>query len=175
MPLVWVTGNSGVGKSTVCTKLRDLGHEAFDADEDGYSHWIDRLTSLPVIDQPDPLPEGWLDDFGWQISREQVEALRNHSPNRIVFLCGSAENEAEVRDLFDLIVCIVIDDEALKNRLAARTTNDFGKNPEELEAALYWNPREERIYRRLGATILDGEQPITTVAQAVLRAAHLLL
>jgi dephospho-CoA kinase len=36
--LVWVTGNSGVGKSTVCALLKSLGELAFDADWEGYSH-----------------------------------------------------------------------------------------------------------------------------------------
>jgi dephospho-CoA kinase len=44
--LVWVTGNSVTGKSTVCGVLRARGHVAFDTDEDGFSRWIDRATEL---------------------------------------------------------------------------------------------------------------------------------
>jgi dephospho-CoA kinase len=32
MPLVWVTGSSGVGKSTVCALLKSRGELAVDAD-----------------------------------------------------------------------------------------------------------------------------------------------
>ncbi|WP_173083207.1 hypothetical protein [Phytohabitans rumicis] len=39
---------------------------------------------------------------------------------RIAFLCGSVENEADVRDLFDLVVCLVIDEDTLRHRLATR-------------------------------------------------------
>lgn len=172
MALVWVTGNSGAGKSTVCELLTDLGQHAVDADEDGYSHWADRSTGQPLAHWPDPVPAGWLDRFGWQLSRAKVEALAAGWRDRVAFLCGSAENEAQVRDLFDLIVCIVIDDETLTARLAARTTNSFGKNPEELAAALYWNPREEKKYRRLRAVIIDGHPPAPQVASAVLAAAR---
>jgi hypothetical protein len=42
-------------------------------------------------------------------------------------------------DLFDLVVCLVADDETLRRRLQARTTNAFGKHPEELAATLRWN------------------------------------
>jgi len=55
-----------------------------------------------------------------------------------------------VRDLFDLVVCLVVDNETLRDRLLTRTTNVFGKHPEELAAALECNDGEESAYRRLG-------------------------
>lgn len=72
MPLVWVTGNSGAGKSSVCALLRRLGYAAFDTDDDGYSGWVDRSTGDPIVDPPDPVPEGWLYSFGWQIDRAKA-------------------------------------------------------------------------------------------------------
>ena len=170
MALVWVTGNSGTGKSILCTVLEERGHLAVDTDEDGYCHWVDRETGRPVVDPPDPVPDGWLDDFGWRISRAKLEALAIQSRDRKVFVCGSAENEAEVLDLFDFLVCLVVDDETLKQRLASRTTNDFGKNPEELAAALCWNPRQEEKYGRLGATIIDGRSSAAEVADVTIAA-----
>jgi hypothetical protein len=88
------------------------------------------------------------------------------------FLCGSAENEAEVRDLFDLLLCLVVDDETLRQRLQTRTTNAFGQNAEGLAAAPTANNHAESIYRRLGATIIDGTRPSAEVTDAVLAAAH---
>jgi hypothetical protein len=57
-----------------------------------------------------------------------------------------------VWDLFDLL---------------SRTTNAFGKHPEELAAALEANDRAESRYRRLGATIIDGRAPPGEVADAI--------
>ncbi len=37
--LVWVTGLSGTGKSSIAQRLRDLGHRGIDADDDGISGW----------------------------------------------------------------------------------------------------------------------------------------
>lgn len=87
------------------------------------------------------------------------------------FLCGLAEDEEAVRDLFDQIICLVADNETIRNRLETRTTNPFGKHPEELAAALGWNHDVESRYRRLGATIIDGTQPPADVADAILAAA----
>ena len=93
MSLVWVTGNSGVGKSTICELLKNRGESAVDADWEGYSHWVDRVSGQLVDDPPYPVPVGWLDRFGWLISRTQVEALAARAHDTTVFLCGSAENE----------------------------------------------------------------------------------
>ncbi|MFF9772290.1 AAA family ATPase [Streptomyces sp. NPDC013978] len=170
MTVVWVTGNSGTGKSTVCEVLRARGHVALDADEDGFSRWIDRATGEVVTDPPYPVPGGWLDRYGWAIVRERVETLVEESRSRIAFLCGSAENEADVLDLFDVIVCLVINDDILRHRLATRTTNPFGHHPEELAAALKWNPRMRPIYESRGATIIDASKPVTEVADSVVAA-----
>lgn len=172
MPLVWVTGISGAGKSAVCELLKRTGRVAFDADDDGISRWVDRQTGAVVDDPPYPAPPGWLDRYGWVIVRERVAVLAEESGGRVTFLCGSAENEATVRDLFDLTVCLVIDDDTLRHRLATRTTNAFGRNPEELAAALWWNPRMRSRYERQGAVIVDATHPLTEVTDAVLDAAR---
>jgi len=76
-----------------------------------------------------------------------------------------------VWDLFDLVVCVVVDNETVRDRLLTRTTNSFGKHPEELAAALEQNAGLESTYRRLGATIIDGRRPPAEVADAILAAA----
>lgn len=171
MPLVWVTGTSGVGKSTVCALLKSLGQLTVDADWEGYNHWVDRTSGQVVVDPPDPVPVGWLDRFAWRISRAQVEALAARTHDNTAFLCATVENETDVWDLFDLVVCLVIDNETLRDRLLTRTTNTFGKHPEELAAALEHNDDVEPTYRRLGATIIDGTKPPAEVADAILAAA----
>lgn len=170
MPLVWVTGNSGTGKSTACAFLKSAGHSAFDADWEGYNHWVGRADGNAVTDPPYPVPAGWLDRFAWKIDRAKVEALAARTHGETAFLCGSAENEAEVRDLFDLVICLVTDNDTLLGRLQARTTNAFGQHPEELAAVLQWNDTEESRYRALGATIIDGGQPVADVVAAILAA-----
>lgn len=170
--LVWVTGSSGVGKSTVCALLKGLGELAVDADWDGYNHWVDRTSGQVVVDPPDPVPAGWLDRFAWHISRAEVEALVTRTYDKTAFLFGCVENEADVWNLFDLVVCVVVDNETLRDRLLTRTTNSFGQHPEELAAALEHSDRAESTYRRLGATIIDGTRPPADVADAILAAAR---
>jgi hypothetical protein len=171
MPLVWVTGSSGVGKSTVCALLKSCGELAVDADWEGYCHWFDRTSGQVVTNPPDPVPAGWLERFGWKIDRAEVESLSKRTYNKTAFLCGTAENEEVVRDLFDHLICLVADNETIRNRLETRTTNAFGRHPEELAAALRWNDGAEARYQRLGATIIDGTRPPTEVVDSILLAA----
>jgi hypothetical protein len=171
VPFAWITGNSGVGKSTACAILRDSGHLAFDADDEGFSRWVGRTTGEVVADPPYPVPAGWLDQFGWEIDRARVEGLAELARERRLFLFGSVENEADVRDLFDVIVCVLVDDDQiLRDRLVNRTANAFGQNPEELRAALQWNPRMRSVYGRLGAIFVDGTQPPERVAAEIANA-----
>jgi hypothetical protein len=171
MPLVWVTGSSGVGKSTVCALLKSRGEMAVDADFEGFSHWVDRTSGQIVTDPPNPTPGGWLDRFAWRISRAKVATLSTSMFDKTAFLCGAAENEEAVWDLFEHKVCLVVDNETLRDRLGTRTTNPFGKHPQELAAALGWNEDVEATYRRLGATMIDGTQSPSAVADAILAAA----
>lgn len=168
MGLVWVTGNSGSGKSSVCRALTNQGHRAIDADWEGFNHWIHRRTGEVVADPPYPVPPGWLEHFAWTISIDRVQALASTAGSEATFLCGSAENEVDVWRYFDLAVCLVIDDETLRQRLATRTTNEFGKHPDELDAALGWNKVVEGEYRDLGATIIDATRPLFEVVREVL-------
>ena len=171
VPLVWVTGTSGVGKSTVCALLKSRGQLAVDADWEGYNHWADRTSGQVVVNPPYPAPAGWLDCFAWRISRAEVEALAARTHDRTAFLCGTVENEVDVWDLFDLVVCVVVDDETLRDRLLTRTTNAYGNHPDELAAALGHNDGIECTYRRFGATIIDGTRSPAEVADAILAAA----
>ena len=168
---MWVTGTAGVGKSTVCAALRSRGHLAIDADWEGYNRWVDRRSGEIVADPPYPVPAGWLDRYAWRIIRAKVEALVERAREETAFLCGYVENEEEVRDLFELVVCLVADAETIRDRLQTRATNAFGRHPEELAAALDLAERIEAMYRSRRATIIDARRPAEDVADAVLAAA----
>jgi dephospho-CoA kinase len=167
--LVWITGVSGTGKSTVRLELARRGYQSFDTDEDGIAVWRLRTTGEQVHDPGDGNhPDTWLRDHGWTISRTRVEELALLANDRVVFLCGSVENEDEVRDLFHTVICLVLDDSTLKERLANRTTNKFGKAPVELEAILQWNRTIEATYRDFGALVINADQPLDDIVDQVL-------
>jgi gluconate kinase len=172
VPLVWITGVSGSGKSSVCEALKEQGRVAVDADSEGLSQWVHRVTGEPVVNPPYPVPAGWLRDFGWRVRPEAVESLEGRLASEVGFLCGGFENDDDVWPHFDRVVCLAVDEATLRARLTCRTTNHFGKHPEELQAALGWRLVVENQYRERGAVIVDATQPLNVVVAQVLAAAE---
>ena len=149
----------GCGEVHGCAGIGESGELAIEADWDGYSRWVDRgerTARCRTSVSGDPRMAGAVCLAHQSTADRRLSAKTGR---RTAFLCGSAENEAEVRDLFALVICLMVDDKTLRDRLRTRTTNAFGRNPEEFAAALAANCRAESEYRRLGATIIDGTLP----------------
>lgn len=154
----------------MCALLKAQGCLAIDADWEGINCWVSRATGERVAHRPHPLPSRWRDDYAWHIDTDMVRALAAELGEAVGFVAGTVENEADAWDLFDQVVCLVIDDETLRYRLATRTTNAFGKDPLELEMAMAANRGASACYRRYGATIIDATQPVEAVVRDLLAA-----
>ena len=168
VPLLWVTGVFGSGKSSVCKILKDQGRIAIDADSEGFSQWVHRLTGEPAVNPPYLVPVGWLYDFAWKVKPEAVQSLAVSLVSGIGFLCGGFENDADVWPLFHRVLCLAVDETTLRDRLTSRTTNHFGKHPEELLAALRWRLVVEDRYRNRGAVIIDATQSLDLLVAQVM-------
>src|SRR4029450_7624143 len=157
--LVWVTGLSGTGKSAVAARLRELGHRSVDADDDGMSVWRSHETGAIVPSSPvEQRPADWLDRFGWSIDVQHVQGLRDSADGGLVFHVGAVENEAEVLVLADVVVCLVADADTLRQRLATRRANDFGKAPGDVDAVLSWLGVYQESHGEIGGVMVDATQ-----------------
>lgn len=174
MPLHYITGNSGSGKSTALAELRQRGYEAYDVDEAGpaTAKWHNNETGFvhpkSSVKAADRTPE-FLVAHSWKVPRHEVELLAKASIAKNVFLGGSIANELELQDLFDTIFALVIDDATLRHRLAVRTNNDWGKNPHELEMTVAVNHEVDETYRKYGYVILDASQSTDAVVTDILK------
>jgi adenylate kinase family enzyme len=170
MPLIYITGVSGSGKSTVRAELSKRGYKVFGVDEDRiaafYNNETGKITDNPRTVQ-DRSPE-WYAHHTWKISRERVERLALQGENNLVFLCGDASNDEEVCDLFSRIVALTVDSATLEKRITTRTTNYFGKLPHEYASILEQQKRAGLYYRRLNAILIDATQPIEAVVDEIL-------
>jgi dephospho-CoA kinase len=175
MSLIYITGISGSGKSEVLKELQSRGYEAYGTDEHGIAAFYNNQTGEELTHPPtrteDRTPE-WQSRNTWKMSREKVEWLASKSKDKLVFLCGVAANEDEVWDLFSGVLALVIDDETLKQRIATRINNNFGKASHELESILKWQSLAEQIYKKFGVVMIDATQPIHAVVDDVLSKAR---
>ena len=141
MPRVLVTGMSGAGKSTLLDELRDRGHLAIDTDVDA---WV--------------LPDGTWDE-------PQMSALFAAHPDLVV--SGTVENQVHFYDRFAHVVLLSAPLEILLERVSTRTTNPYGKSPEQRAEIAHYVRTVEPLLRR-GATLeLDSRAPVAQLADAV--------
>jgi hypothetical protein len=174
VPLVLVTGISGSGKSAVRVELQQRGHDAHDMDLDGNAAWVHRasgaLASLSDVADPSIRSSPWLEEHEWRLVPSRVEELARRAADHTAFLCGLASNQDDVSYLFSRVICLAVDEETLRTRLASRTGNDFGKSEHELAAVLVWREPVQDGYRRSGAVMVDATLPLAEVVDAVVAA-----
>lgn len=171
MRLVLITGMSGVGKTEVSKELSRRGYVAVNADGARISAWYENASGRcegPGLPRELTKTRDWLEQHSWKMSRELLERIAIESAGQTVFICGAATNENEVWDLFTQVICLYLDDEdELRRRLQQRSSNDFGKEPHELEAILRWNAGAKHNYQSFGAIMVDAGQPLSKVVDEI--------
>lgn len=153
-----VEGLSGTGKSSVCEELKKRGYNAVEAD-DAFGHYADSNTGLPT-DQKAQL--------NWMWDAKKVEHLLASSSIETVFVCGGAMNQDKFMHLFTKVFTLLLDDNTLKDRLASRTNNDFGKHPDDLARQLEWNQGSVSYAEQRGTVLIDASKPLVDVVDEIL-------
>lgn len=170
MLLYFITGISGSGKSAIVDELTKRGYTTYDADK-GLSKWQNNETGY-VHPKSSVKPEARTADFlqknSWNIPRQDLELFMQDHANQTVFICGFAENEEDIKDLFTARFALIIDPETLVHRLKTRTNNDWGKQPQELRRSLESLKALTAHYKTTDHIQIDATQPIETVTSDIL-------
>ncbi len=170
MPLIYLTGLSGTGKSALLKELRNRGFSVHGVDEEGYADWIHRSTGKVEEFPRETISEDdvhvWYETHRWVLSSARIHALREESEkeDRTIILAGVAEGEQEVWDEFHLVLALFADDATLRARIAARRDNSYGKDPAELQEILKWNASYRNDYHSYGAVLVDASRPLDRIA-----------
>jgi broad-specificity NMP kinase len=145
---ILLTGISAVGKSTLVELLRQRGYAAVDLD-DGYTTESIGLSGEVL----------WLEDR----VREMLEG-----PEEVLFVAGCASNQVKFQDEFDHIVLLSAPSEVVRQRLATRDTNPFGKTADEEARVLADQAVVEPMLRRVADTEIVTTAPVERTLDAVL-------
>jgi dephospho-CoA kinase len=174
MSLIYITGISGSGKSTIKDELIKRGYPAFDVDDGTFKAWYNRETDQLAQDQKTwkeaEADRTWHEQHWLKVERSRVEELRkqslqNPSP---VFLTGTTPNDKDIWDLFNKVIFLRVGNEALKHRILTRTNNSYGKHPDDLKDILEWNKDAEALNVQRGALVVDAEQALSKVVDSIL-------
>jgi dephospho-CoA kinase len=159
-----VTGMSGVGKSSVVHELRGRGCRAVDLDSDDWSHLVPDDSAFAV-------PGEQAMDWRWR--EGAVRALLEDSRREVLVVAGTATNQARFHHLLDHVVLLSLPEAVALDRLAHRTTNDYGKDPAELRRELELRAVVEPLLRASACLEIDSSTvSVSTVAAMVLEHAR---
>jgi broad-specificity NMP kinase len=151
MPAVLVTGMSGTGKSTVLAELARRGHRVVDTDGNDWSE--DVPTAAGGIEQL------WRED-------EISKLLADPSPSPL-FISGCVANQGRFYPRFAAVVLLSVPEPVLLDRVASRTTNDFGKAEAERGRILRDLHEIEPLLRRGASVEIDTRRPVSEVADVL--------
>jgi broad-specificity NMP kinase len=157
MKRILITGLSGVGKSSVVGALSERGYAAVDADCDEYSHWVAVDALAPAAGTPVESERDWV----WREDRIR-ELLARHQAGTL-FVSGCAPNMGMFLGEFDQVVLLTASPQLIMERLATRTTNQYGKRPEEVARVLDLIETVEPVLRRIATREIDTRAPFDAV------------
>lgn len=143
--------------------LAARGYKAVDADYGGYSE----LVSVPA-DEPTGLEPG--QDWVWR--EDRIQELLDGDDAEVLFLSGTSPNQGTFYPQFDHIILLSAPAEVILNRLATRTTNPYGKRPEEVARVLDGIQTVEPLLRQGAGHEIDTSAPLDQVVTRVLEIAQ---
>lgn len=156
MPLIYITGPTGSGKSTICKSLRDLGYKTYDTDDEG-------LRKIQNVDGKEML----------SLDIDTVQSIHDTAGDDIIFICGTSATDLSAQNLFSRIILLNIDEAVQEQRILQRTNNQYGKKPHQLANALKWRQVQIEKYQKAGAITIDATQPIKDIIAQIINISKL--
>ncbi len=164
---VLIVGMSGVGKTSVSKKLTEMGYKAYDLDSElGLCTMVYKGTETPVVDHDNADLEK-VKNIDWIYDKAKLIALITNEPSEIAFYCGSATNTDELLPLFDKVVLLTVEPDAVRHRLTTRSENDFGKTKEVQDWLLESKEEGEMELEAKGAIVINANKDLEAVAKEI--------
>ena len=160
MRRVLLTGMSGTGKSTVIRALAARGYKAVDTDYDDWCEWAN------VAGDPDTPGTAAEPDWIWR--EDLIQHLLTTEDAETLFVSGCTSNQGKFYRQFDQIVLLSAPTELIVERLKTRTTNPYGKHPDELARVLGHLQTVEPLLRRDASFEVDTSAPLDQVIESIL-------
>jgi hypothetical protein len=120
------------------------------------------------VDEPTGLGPG--QDWVWR--EDRIQDLLSSDDVEVLFLSGCSPNQGKFYPQFDHIVLLTAPAAVIAERLATRTTNPYGKHPDEVARVLALQQTIEPLLRAGAGLEVDTSAPLDQVVATVLRLAQ---
>jgi AAA domain-containing protein len=139
---------SGTGKSSALVQLGARGFRVVDTDSPEWSRW-------------EPSTDEWL----WR--EDRMAELLAAEDERPLYVSGCMSNQGRFYDRFDAVVLLSAPVDVIVDRIESRTTNDYGKSPQERALVLEHVDTVEPLLRATCTHELDASRPLAEVVDAL--------
>src|SRR5437016_712605 len=157
MSRVLVTGISGTGKSSALAELGRRGYRVVDTGDPGWREYRE------YVEPSDELHRG-----EWLWVEDRMTELLDSDDGRSLFVEGLVANQSKFYDRFDAVVLLSAAADVVLERIADRTTNNYGKTPLERAMILDDLAKVEPLLREHCTHELDASRPLAlTVADLI--------
>lgn len=119
MGVLFVTGLSGVGKTSVLQRLKKEGYDVVDTDDHGYTKKIAAKEGEEIV---------------WD--EEKISHLIERRKYPHLILSGCYSNQRKFYKSFDAVVLLEAPLAVMLDRVNKRETNPYGKHPGERKAII---------------------------------------
>lgn len=166
--MIFITGVSGTGKSSVCRELSIRGHTTIGLDEvPGLSRWVHRKTKEKLDKKADFSAE-FLATYEWACDLKMLKELLRQERGT-VFVAGNVENVLACISLAHKSFVLICSPETFLKRIDERIDNDYGKDEDAKNFLLSYYESDNKKCLEAGAIAVDGEQPLNQVVDSILK------
>jgi len=178
MSLNFITGAPGSGKTAVTNEISARGFTIYDTDDPnrtGMAGWHDLATDEYVAGFNElEVTEDLLTTHIWRLTNSALDEFKARSMTELVFLCGRLRDAQSVLRVSQHVVFLTVSSQTIEDRLAKRANIpgevEWGREPWQVERSIAVNRQIEEEYRKLGAIMIDANQPLVEVVDRIIEA-----
>lgn len=149
--VILITGMSGAGKSSALAELSRRGHRTVETDQN--PEWEYEIPSE--------------DGAEWVWREDRIAALLDDHRDGPLFISGTVSNQNRLYPYFDAIVLLSAPLDVLLDRVARRSTNDYGKTPTQRDEIIHYTVTVEPLLRAGATHVIDTRAPLADVVDTL--------
>jgi shikimate kinase len=162
MSKILVTGMSGTGKSSALAELGRRGYRVVDTDDLDWREYREDVESSDEVRRGE-----------WLWVEERITGLLDSDDGRSLFIQGCVRNQSKFYNRFNAVVLLSASVDVILDRVARRTTNNYGKTPVERAMILDDLARVEPLLKASCTHELDASRPLDQVVADLIAIASL--